>query len=79
MDTIKTENKENTLPNATIQQQEVKKMEQAPNTEEKSSQKPQAKGKVKKDGAKKKKSSGFGNLLKVVGCILLLVIIALAA
>lgn len=79
MDTIKTENNENTLPDATVQQQEVEKMEKVPNTEEKSSQKPQAKGKVKKDGAKQKKSSGFGNLLKVVGCILLLVIIALAA
>ena len=38
MDTIKTENNENTLPDATIQQQEVEKMEQAPNTEKKSSQ-----------------------------------------
>ena len=79
MDTIKTENNENTLPDATVQQQEVEQMEKAPNTEEKSSPQPQAKGKVKKDGAKKKKSSGFGNLLKVIGCILLLVIIALAA
>ena len=78
MDTTTTENNETILSEGAVPQQKVAQEGNLPTSEEKSP-KAQENKQQKKDSKPKKKSSGFGTLLKVLGCILLVVIVALAA